>query len=174
MARASLDEEDDFQTLHMPVCHIVWCGGGGHGEPAMERMEPAKGSPSWQSYFHVDVGEEQAEMLESIDPHWRAICWLQVAVQGITEEEVPWYELVTPMTLGVEGTTLSLAKCLLTVWRWSIKVHGEDTCPPAPTVLSIRQFMTEEEMAGGMGEPHWFVAYSRALQQVGEAACKQK
>ena len=27
-----------------------------------------------------------------------------------------------------------------------------------------------EEMAEGMGEPHWFVAYSRTLQWVGEAA----
>ena len=28
--------------------------------------------------------------------------------------------------------------------------------------------MTDEETAGGVGEPHWFVAYSRALQWVGE------
>ena len=49
-------------------------------------------------------------MLESIDPHWRATCWLQMAVQCIAEEDVPWYELVTPQTLGVEGAALSLAK----------------------------------------------------------------
>ena len=30
--------------------------------------------------------------------------------------------------------------------------------------------MTEEEVAEGVGEPHWFVAYSRTLQWVGEAA----
>ena len=92
------------------------------------------------------------------------------AGQGITKEEVPWYELVIPLMLGAEGVALSLAKHLLTVWRWSIKVHGEDTCPPAPSVLNIRQFMTKEEMAGGVGEPHWFVAYSCALQWVGEVA----
>ena len=34
--------------------------------------------------------------------------------------------------------------------------------------------MTDEEMAGGVGEPHWFVAYSCALQWVGKAACGQK
>ena len=34
--------------------------------------------------------------------------------------------------------------------------------------------MTKEEVAEGVGEPHWFVAYSHALQQVGEAACGQK
>ena len=138
---------------------------------AAERMEASVGSPSWQSFFQVDIGEEEVEMLESIDPHWRATCcWLQVAVQGINEEEVPWYELVTLLMLGVEGTTLSLAKCLLAVWRWSIKVCGEDDCRPTLTILNIGQFMTDEEMAGGMGEPHWFVAYSCALQRVDEAA----
>ena len=34
--------------------------------------------------------------------------------------------------------------------------------------------MTEEEVAEGVGEPHWFMAYSHALQQVGEAAHGQK
>ena len=61
-------------------------------------------------------------MLESIDPHWRATRWLQVTVQGIAEEEVPWYKLVIPLMSGAEGTALSLAKHLLVVWRWSIKV----------------------------------------------------
>ena len=176
MARASLDEEDawedDFQTLHMPVYCVVWRDGGGHGEPAAERIEPAEGSPSWQSYLQVDVGEQEAEMLESFDPHWRATRWLQMAVQGITKEEVPWYELVIPLTLGAEGTTLSLAKRLLAMWRWSMKVHGEDACPPTSTVLNIGQF--KEEMAGGVGEPHWFVAYSHALQRVDEAARRWK
>ena len=111
----------------------------------------------------MDVDEEEVEMLESIDPHWGATRWFQMAVQGIAKEEVPWYELVTPLMLGAEGATLSLAKCLLVMWRWSIKMHGEDACPPTPTILNIRQFMTEEEMTGGVGEPHWFVAYSRAL-----------
>ena len=49
-------------------------------------------------------------------------------------------------------------------------VQGEDICPPIPTVLNIAQFMTKEEVAEGVGEPHWFVAYSCALQWVGEAA----
>ena len=122
----------------------------------------------------MDIGEEEEEMLESTDPHWRATCWLQVTVQGIAKEEVPWYELAIPLTLGVQGTVLSLAKPLLVVWRWSIKVRGEDICPPAPTVLNIRQFMTKEEVAEGVEEPHWFVAYSYTLQQVGEAAHGQK
>ena len=44
----------------------------------------------------------------------------------------------------------------------------------APTILNIGQFMIDEEMAEGVGEPHWFMAYSRALQWVGEAAHRQK
>ena len=105
-------------------------------------------------------------MLECIDPHWRATCWLQVAVQGIAKEEVPWYELVTPLTSGVEGEALSLAKHLLMAWWWNIKLRREDNCPPTPTILNIGQFMTDEETAGGVGEPHWFMAYSHALQRV--------
>ena len=76
--------------------------------------------------------------------------------------------------MGVEGMALSLAKHLLTAWWWNIKVHGENTCPPMLTVLNICQFMTNEETAGGMGEPHWFVAYSHVLQWVGEAAHEWK
>ena len=34
--------------------------------------------------------------------------------------------------------------------------------------------MTKEEVAEGMGEPHWFVAYSSTLQRVGEVACGKK
>ena len=117
----------------------------------------------------MDIGEEETT-LETIDPTWRPTCWLQLVVQGISDDEVPWYELVIPLTAGTECATLSLAKHLLAAWRWSIKVLGRDICPPALTALNIRQFMTKEEVAGGMGEPLWFVVYSRALQQVGEAA----
>ena len=178
MDRASLDNEDiledNFQTLHMLVCHIVWHDGGSHGEPAMVRMEAPRGSSGWQSYFQVDVGKEEVEMLESIDPHWRATHWLQVVIQGIAKEEVPWYKLVIPLMSGAEGAALSLAKCLLMAWRWSSKVHREDACPPAQTILNISQFMTEEEVTEGVGEPHWLMAYSRTLQWVGKAACGWK
>ena len=40
---------------------------------------------------------------------------------------------------------------------------------PQPSSISDKE-ETEEETAGGVGEPHWFVAYSHALQWVGEAA----
>ena len=34
--------------------------------------------------------------------------------------------------------------------------------------------MTTDKVVEGMGEPHWFVAYSHTLQQVGEVACREK
>ena len=44
MARVSLDEEDawedDFQTSHTPVCYVVWCDGGSHGEDGTSRGKP--------------------------------------------------------------------------------------------------------------------------------------
>ena len=50
----------------------------------------------------------------------------------------------------------------------------EGVCPPTPSVLNISQFLTDQEVEVGVGEPHWFVAYSRMLQRVGEAACRRK
>ena len=125
-------------------------------------MKASGGSPVWWLFAQVDIDEEEPETLEEIDPHWRAQQWLQVAAQGITDEEVPWHELLTPLTSGAEGAARSLAKCLVAA------------CPPTSSALNIGQFITDEEVEGGMGEPHWFVAYSCTLQQVGEAACRRK
>ena len=119
MAWASLEEDDawddDFQTPHIPVCHVVGRGDDGHREPANARMESS--SPGWQTGYQVDVGEGEEAMLETIDPTWRTTHWLQLAVQGISDDEVPWYELVIPLTMGTEGAALALAKHLLTMWR---------------------------------------------------------
>ena len=136
-------------------------------------MEASRGSPAWQSFVQVDIGKEEPETLEEIDPHWRAQRWLQVAVQGIMDK-FPWHKLLTPLTSGVEGVAKSLAKHLVATWRWNVKVWGKGKCPPAPSILNIGQFIMDEEVAGGMGEPHWFVAYSRVLQRVGEAARGRK
>ena len=115
MARASLDDEDvwedDFQTPHMPVCHVV----RREGEQAAGRMEASQRSPNWHPCYQVDIGEEEV-MLESIDPTWRATHWLQLAVQSIVDNEVPWYELVIPQTSETEGAVWSLAKHLLVTW----------------------------------------------------------
>ena len=96
--------------------------------------------------------------------------WLQLAVQGISDDEMPWYELVIPLTVGTEGMALSLAKRLLAVWRWSIKVQGQDVCPPTPTAPNIRQFMTQEEVLENVDDSLLFAAYSCTLQRVRENA----
>ena len=173
MAQASLDEddalEDDFQTPHTPVCRVVWWEDDGHRSPAGGGLESSRGSPGQQTEYQVDIGEE-GDTLETVNPTWRATHWLQLAVQGISNDEVPWYEYVIPLTVGMEGMALSLAKCLLTVWLWSIKVQGWDICLPTLMALNIGQFMTREEVLEGVDNSLWFTAYSHALQRVGEAA----
>ena len=133
MAWASLDDDeawdDDFQTPHTPVCHVVRREGNGRGEPVNGRMQSLRGSPGWQIGYQLDIGEEEA-MLETINPTLRTTHWLQLAVQGISDDKVPWYEFIIPLMVGTEGTALSLAKHLLMVWRWSVKVLGWDICPP--------------------------------------------
>ena len=76
--------------------------------------------------------------------------------------------------VGAKGTALSLAKRLLTIWQWSIKVQGQDVCLPALMALNIGQFMTQEEVLENVDDSLWFVAYSCALQRVGEAARGQR
>ena len=68
--------------------------------------------------------------------------WLQLVVQGISDDEVPWAKCVIPLTVGTEDAAMSLVKHLLTIWQWSIKVQGQDVCPPALMALNIGQFMT--------------------------------
>ena len=113
-------------------------------------------------------------MLETVNPTWRATHWLQLVVQGILDDEVPWYDLITPLMVGTKGATLSLAKRLLAVWRWSIRVQGWDVCPPTPTVLNIGQFMMWEEVQGTVDNSLWYEAYSCALQRVREATCGRR
>ena len=122
----------------------------------------------------MDISEEGPETLAEIDASWRAKWWLEVAPQGIRDEEVQWHDLLTPLTSGAEGTAKALAKCLVAMWRWNVKVWGEGVCPPAPTVLNISQFLTDQETEGGFGEPDWFVAYLCTLQRVSKAAHRRK
>ena len=165
--------EDDFQTQHTSVCHIKWRGDSSSGASAGGGPECSRGSPGQWAVYRVDIGEEE-EMLETVDPTWQKTCWLQLVVQGISDDEVPWYECVTPLTLGTEGTALSLAKHLLAVWWWGLRVQGRDVCPPAPTVLNIGQFMTPDEVRGDVDNTLWLEVYSHALQRVGEAVCGQR
>ena len=44
------------------------------------------------------------------------------------------------------------------------------TCPLAPTILDIRQFLCEKLSSNSWYEQQWLETYSRILQHVGEAA----
>ena len=49
-------------------------------------------------------------MLETVDPTWQTTHWLQLVVQGILEDEVPWYEYIALLTMGAEGAALLLVQ----------------------------------------------------------------
>ena len=173
-ALASLNQdealEDDFQTQHTPVCHVMQREDNGHRSSAEGRLECSRGSPGQWTGYRVDIGKEQ-EMLETVYPTWRTTHWLQLVVQGILDNEVPWYKYVTLLMMGAKGTALSLAKNLLAIWQWSVRVQGWDICSPTPTVLNIGQFMTRDEVQRDVDNLLWFEAYSRALLRVGKAVC---
>ena len=86
---------------------------GGQGKPAAEQMEASGGSPAWQVMAHVDISKEEPETLAEIDANWRARQWLEVAAKEIGDEEVPWHDLLAPLTSGAEGTAKALGKCLV-------------------------------------------------------------
>ena len=166
MALASLDQdkaqEDDFQTQHTPVRRMMWWEDDGHRSSAEGRLEHSGGSPGQRTGYQIDIDEE--EMLETVNPTWRATHWLQLAVQGILDDEVPWYDLITLLMVRTEGAALSLAKYLLAICQWSIRVQGWDVCLPVPTVLNIGQFMTQEEVQGMVDNSLWFEVYSCTLR----------
>ena len=110
MAWALLNEdealEDDFQTLHTLLCHVMQREDDGRQCSAEGRPESSRGSPGQQTENQVDVDEEEG-MLETVDPTWRTTHWLQLVVQGISDDKVPWFKLIVPLTVGAEGVVLS-------------------------------------------------------------------
>ena len=72
-------------------------------EPVDERTESSTGSPGLQTGFQVDIGKEEV-MLETVDPTWRTTRWLQLVVQGISDDEVPWYEFVILLMVGQKAS----------------------------------------------------------------------
>ena len=172
MVLALLDQdevlEDDFQTQHTLVHCIKRQGDSGSRSSAGGGLQCSGGSLGQQVIYQLNIGKEE-ETLETVDPTWQTTCWLQLAVQGILDDEVPWYKCIMPLMSRAEGTALLLAKHLLAIWMWSLRVQGQDICLPALTVLNIGQFMTRDELQGEVDNTLWFEVYSHALQRVGEA-----
>ena len=160
--------KDDFQTQHMLVCCVRQWGNNGSGSSARGGLECSRGSLGQQATYCLNISKEE-ETLETVDPTWQTTCWLQLAVQGISDDEVPWYEYVMLLMSGAEGAALTLAKHLLAVWQWSIRVQGWNICTSTPTVLNIGQFMMWDKVQGEVDNLLWFEAYSSTLQRVREA-----
>ena len=72
-----------------------------------------------------------------------------------------------PMTDGGAEHTLELAKCLLVVWKWRFAVGAAEFCPPTPSRMNISQFLDEDTDLNDWSA--WMLAYTHALQHVGEA-----
>ena len=102
------------------------------------------------------------------DPMWEVIKWLEVCIETLREEDVPWWQLVAPlMDAGITGTW-KLAKHFLAMWQWMVEVATTNFCPPAPTMLNNGQFLDEKPEEGD--HMPWLLAYTCALQRMGEAA----
>ena len=54
------------------------------------------------------------------------------------------------------------------------RCEGRACACPLPPSSKLANLLTDEEAEGDVGEPHWFVTYSHALQRVGEVACRRK
>ena len=150
----------------MPVHHVRWWGNSGSGSLAGGGLEGCRGSPGQQAIYRLDIGKEE-ETLETVDPTWQTTCWLQLVVQDISDD-------IMPLMLGAEDMALSLAKHLIAIWQWSLRVQGWDICLPTPTILNIGQFMTWDKVRGEVDNTLWFEVYSCTFQRVGEAIHSQR
>ena len=129
--------------------------------------------------FDADIDEEEAfhesnrcimmwcSVKRCLDLMWQTTKWLQACEESLDEEEISWWPLLLPLTDGSDMATRELAKQLLATWRWVKKVSNTPTCPPAPTVLNIVQFLNEHPKEGG--HMPWLLAYACVLQCMGEA-----
>ena len=101
-------------------------------------------------------------------PMWELIKWLEAHVETLREEDVLWWQLVAPlMDTGAAGAR-ELTKHFLATWQWMVEVAATNFFPPTPSMLNIGQFL-DEELKEGDHTP-WLLAYTCALQHMGEAA----
>ena len=97
---------------------------------------------------------------------WQATKWLEASGGNLGKEDITWWPLLLPLTDGSNMAAKELTKHLVAMWRWMVQVSTIPLCPPAPTVLNIKQFLNEHPKEGD--HTPWLLAYARALQHVGE------
>ena len=79
-----------------------------------------------------------------IDLIWQTTKGLLNCETSLEEEEISWWPLVSPLTDGTDAATRDLAKRLMAAWKLAGVVSESPICPPAPTVLNIRQFLNKD------------------------------
>ena len=107
---------------------------------------------------------------QCIDPMWQATKWLQTSKEGLDNEEISWWLLVSPLTNGSDTAAKDLARWLMATWRWVGKMSKTPICPPSLTVLNIGQFLDEDVEEKRWDPLQWLLAYACALQCIGKAA----
>ena len=146
MARALINQdealEDDFQTQHMPVHHVMQQEDDGRRSSAEGRLEYSGGSLGQWTEYQIDIGEE--ETLETVDPTWRTTRWLQLAVQGRRwqwPKGKVWEVGVSPLVrafwekTGVELTASCTKLCWELLPRGVFRRRGRGTISHAITFL---------------------------------------
>ena len=98
-----------------------------------------------------------------IDRMWQTTKWLLNCETSLEKEEISWWLLVSPLTNSSNAATKDLAKKLMAALKWVGVVLESPICPPAPTVLNIRQFLGEDLTGHGWSQQEWLLAYAYVL-----------
>ena len=78
---------------------------------------------------------------QCIDLMWQTTKWLQTCEEGLDDEEINWWLLVSLLTDGSDAAVKDLTRWLIATWRWAGKVSKTPICPPSLTVLNIGRFL---------------------------------
>ena len=101
---------------------------------------------------------------------WQTTKWLQTCEEGLDNEEIGWWPLVSLLTDCSDAAAKDLSRRLVATWRWAGKVSKTPICLPFPTVLNIGQFMDKDAEEKGWDQQQWLLAYAHTLQHMGETA----
>ena len=97
-----------------------------------------------------------------LEPMWQTNKWLEAYGWNLGEEDTKWWMLLLLLTDRSNAATKELAKHLMAAWRWTFKVSTTSLCPPAPTMLNIRQFLDNYPREDD--HTPLLLAYAHALQ----------
>ena len=94
--------------------------------------------------FHHHSMKRCSPISQCIDLMWQTTKWLQTCEEGLDNEEISWWLLVSPLTNGSDVAVKDLTRQLVATWRWAGKVSKAPICLPSLIVLNIGQFLDED------------------------------